>query len=111
MLRQHARMLSRLRATLVAAAAAGSSLITTGCNGDGDQAATPCTPGGPGSVDPGPCEPDPLRTDLPPLWNDNSVDAYDCPILEHTAQHGELDAMIFKAMIYVESRFQYDAIG
>ena len=57
-------------------------------------------------ISPGPCDPDPLRTDLPPLWNGNSVDAYDCPILEYTAEYNEPDAMVFKAMIYVESRFQ-----
>ena len=99
-------------ATIIAAALAALSLLTTGCQDDGDHTpATPCTAGGPGTIDPGPCEPDPLRTDLDPLWNGNSVDAYDCPILEYTAQYGEPDAMIFKAITYVESRFQYDAVG
>jgi hypothetical protein len=102
---------STLRAAL-AAAAIGASSLAGGCNGDPeDPAATVCDPGGPGTPDPGPCDPDPLRADLPLLWNGNSVDAYDCPILEYTAKYDEPDAMIFKAMLYVESRFQYDAVG
>jgi hypothetical protein len=111
MLRQDAGMLSRIRAKLVVAAIGASSLATTGCSSERDQTATACTPSGPGTIDPGPCDPDPLRTNLPPLWNGNSVDAYDCPILQSTAEHNEPDAMIFKAIIYVESRFQYDAVG
>lgn len=104
-------MLARIGTTLIAAALGASSLITTGCNGEPDGSATPCASGGPGSADPGPCDPDPLRTDLPPLWNDLSVDIYDCPIVEFTPKYNEPDAMIFKAMVYVESRFQNDAIG
>jgi hypothetical protein len=34
-----------------------------------------------------------------------SVDAFDCPILTWTAKYMEPDAMVFKAIIYVESRF------
>ncbi len=60
---------------------------------------------------PGSCDPDPLRTNLTPLWNGLSVDMDDCPILDFTAKYNEPDAMIFKAIIYVESRFQYDAVG
>ena len=95
----------------IAAALVALFFLTNGCQ-DGDQTpATPCTPGGPGTINPAPCDPDPLLTNLDPLWNGNSVDAYDCPILEYTAEYGEPDAMIFKAIIYVESRFQYDAVG
>ena len=61
--------------------------------------------------DGGTCDPDPLLTGLPPLFNGNSVDMYDCPLLTFTAKYGEPDAMVFKAIIYVESRFQYDAVG
>jgi len=52
-----------------------------------------------------------LKTNLPLLFNGNSVDVYDCPILAYTAKYNEPDAMIFKAIIYVESRFQFDAVG
>ncbi len=96
-----------MRAALIAAAIGAISAVAAGCADSGDA----CTPGGPGSTDPEPCDSDPLRTDLPPLWNDNSVDAYDCPILQYTAAYNEPDAMIFKAILYVESRFQYDAVG
>ncbi len=61
--------------------------------------------------DTGTCSPDPLLTNLPPLFNGNSVDSYDCAILKFTAKYNEPDAMVFKAIIYVESRFQYDAVG
>jgi hypothetical protein len=99
--------LARPGATLLAAV-----LFTTGCKSEpDDHTAALCAPGGPGTADPGPCEPDPLRTNLAPLWNGNSVDTYDCPILTYTVEYNEPDAMIFKAIIYVESRFQYDAVG
>jgi len=100
---------SGLRIAILLVALGAIALVTAGCKED-----TPhqvCTPGGPGTIDPGPCDPDPLRTGLPVLWNGNSVDAYDCPILQYTAQYGEPDAMVFKAILYVESRFQYDAVG
>jgi hypothetical protein len=52
------------------------------------------------------CDPDPLRTgETSPA----GVDAYDCEILTATQKYGEPDAMIFKAMIYAESRFTFDA--
>ena len=96
---------------IVPAVLAAISLVSTGCDEGNQTPPTPCTAGGPGTTVPAPCDPDPLRTNLDPLWNGNSVDEYDCPILEYTAEYGELDAMIFKAMVYVESRFQYDAVG
>jgi len=61
--------------------------------------------GGPVAVDAGSCATDPLRTGLTAMQTGVSVDAFDCPILEWTAKYGEPDAMIFKAIIYVESRF------
>jgi hypothetical protein len=103
---------ARFGAAILVAALGASSLLTTGCKSEPeDHRAAVCAAGGPGAIDPGPCDPDPLRTDLEPLWNGNSVDAYDCPILEYAAQYDEPDAMIFKAILYVESRFQYDAVG
>ena len=112
MLFENPRVLARLGATIIVAALGASPLFTTGCKSEPeDRPATVCAAGGPGTTDPGPCDPDPLRTNLPPLWNGNSVDMDDCPILEFTAKYNEPDAMIFKAIIYVESRFQYDAVG
>src|SRR5512135_94416 len=96
-----------VRSSLLAAVLGAGLLLATGCGGGGnaptDAASTP--------PDARACDPDPLKTSLPPLWNGNSVDMYDCPILELTAKYSEPDAMIFKAIIYVESRFQFDAIG
>jgi hypothetical protein len=52
---------------------------------------------------------DPLKTGLTAQQTGVSVDIADCPILEWSAKYGEPDPMVFKAIIYVESRFQYDA--
>lgn len=103
---QHDPVLRR-GATRLAAALAASLLVATGCKGSSDGGGV----GGSFPVDAGACAPDPLHTGLPPLFNGNSVDMDDCPILDSTAKYGEPDAMIFKAIIYVESRFQYDAVG
>jgi len=40
-----------------------------------------------------------------------SVDAFDCPILKWAAHYNEPDPMIFKAIIYVESRFDQTAVA
>jgi hypothetical protein len=88
----------------------GSSSGTSGTSGSGGTSGTSGASGAPPS-DAGACASDPLKTNLPPLFNGNSVDSYDCPILTYTATYGEPDAMVFKAIIYVESRFQFDAVG
>jgi len=106
------------------AAALGAVLVAPGCsggssgNGGGGGSDSGSGSGGGsgggsdgGTVDAGTCNPDPLKTGLPALFNGNSVDMYDCPILTFTAKYNEPDAMVFKAIIYVESRFQYDAVG
>ena len=54
------------------------------------------------------CTTDPLRTGITDQVN---TDDYDCLILQLTQKYAEPDAMIFKAIIYVESRFQYDAVA
>jgi hypothetical protein len=111
---QHERSwVSQRGATSIAAVLAASLLVSTGCKGssDGGSAGGASGVGGSFPVDAGACSPDPLHTGLQPLFNGNSVDMDDCPILEFTAKYGEPDAMIFKAIIYVESRFQYDAVG
>jgi len=92
---------------LPAAALASSVLVLAGCGDFTNHA----TDGDAVSLDPGSCNPDPLRTNLAPLWNGMSVDIDDCPILDFAAKYHEPDAMIFKAIGHVESRFQYDAVG
>jgi hypothetical protein len=135
MLPHFAPSASKSRGWLLAAVLGAALLATTGCNGSSDTGGNNGTDGGGagggggngtgggggngtggggGSSTPpdaGTCSPDPLLTKLPPLFNGNSVDMYDCPILQFTAKYNEPDAMIFKAIIYVESRFQYDAVG
>jgi len=59
-----------------------------------------CSGGGPT------CNPDPLKTGI---TDQAGTDAYDCLLLQATQKYNEPDAMIFKAIIYVESRFQIDA--
>jgi hypothetical protein len=97
---------------LIAAALGASLLVSIGCKGaSGGAAAGGSGVGGSFPVDAGSCASDPLHTGLPPLFNGNSVDSFDCQILEYTAKYNEPDAMVFKAIIYVESRFQYDSVG
>jgi hypothetical protein len=83
--------------------------ILAGCEFVGDT--TQPDPNGPGTCEGVPqCEvdagnPDPLHTCKP------TVDAYDCRILALTAMAGELDAMIFKAQVSLESNFDVLAIS
>lgn len=58
-----------------------------------------------------PCEPDPLRTGITIEWSGIPVDRYDCQILRFTEKYGEPDAMIFKAIIDIESNFEHAADG
>lgn len=79
-----------------------------GCDGGGSGGA-----GGGGGTTAigGACDTDPLRTGLTAQQTGVSADAFDCEILAATARHGEPDAMIFKAIIYVESRFDEAAVA
>lgn len=58
-----------------------------------------------------PCDPDPLRTGITIEWSGIPVDRTDCQILRFTEEYGEPDAMIFKAIIDIESNFEHDAVG
>jgi hypothetical protein len=109
MSRHERRSVSRLGVTFIAAALAVSPFVSTGCHGGAGS--TGSSVGGSMSINPGSCSPDPLHTGLQPLFNGYSVDIDDCPILMSTAKYGEPDAMIFKAIVYVESRFQSNAVG
>jgi hypothetical protein len=61
-----------------------------------------------GDANPMSCSPDRLHTGLATPAN---IDAYDCELLRYTQQFNEPDALIFKAIIYVESRFQFDSMS
>jgi hypothetical protein len=56
------------------------------------------------------CE-DTLCTGIVIEWSGVPVDLYDCRILRFTEEYGEPDAMIFKAIIDIESNFEHDATG
>jgi hypothetical protein len=64
-----------------------------------------------GLLSDGGCESDPLHTGLVATQTGVSVDAFDCPILQWAAHYNELDPMIFKGIIYVESRFDDTAVA
>jgi hypothetical protein len=57
------------------------------------------------------CEPDPLRTGITIEWSGIPVDRYDCKVLRFAEEYAEPDAMIFKAIIDIESNFEHDADG
>jgi hypothetical protein len=59
----------------------------------------------------GSCTPDELHTGLTAEQTGVSVDAFDCPILYWTGKYNEPDPMIFKAIIYVESRFDDTSVA
>jgi hypothetical protein len=59
----------------------------------------------------GSCSPDLLKTGLVAMQTGVSVDAFDCEVLAWAAKYGEPDPMIFKAIIYVESRFDDTAVA
>src|SRR5260221_1613998 len=90
---------SQRGATFIAVALGASLLVSTGCKEasggttsggttSGGTTSGGTTSGGVGGsfpVDAGACAPDPLHTGLAPLFNINSVDMDDCPIVERTA--------------------------
>jgi hypothetical protein len=87
----------------------GGSGGTGGVGGSGGSGGTGGADGG--FTTDGSCDPDPLKTGLVTEQNGLSVDLYDCPILYWTAYYKEPDPMIFKAIIYVESRFEDTAVA
>jgi hypothetical protein len=74
-----------------------------GCGGGGE--------GGDGLVVTGSCTPDILKTRIVAQQTGVSADAFDCQILQWTAHYKEPDPMIFKAIIYGESRFDTNAVA
>lgn len=89
--------------------ASALALALLGCGGSGGGSGG--STGSSGTTSPGSCDSDPLHTGLTAQQTGVSVDAFDCPILEWTAKYHEPDAMIFKAIIYVESRFDQTAVA
>jgi hypothetical protein len=97
------------------------AFLVEGCGGGGSGAVDEAGPGNPPveagagspsdageaavSVTADACTTDPLHTGLTAVQTGVSVDSFDCPILQWSAHYNEPDPMIFKAIIYVESRF------
>ncbi len=79
------------------AASGGSGGRTSGAGGSGGTSTS--------------CNPDILATGMTAQQTGVSVDAFDCEILKWSAHYNEPDPMIFKAIIYVESRFDKEAVG
>ena len=79
--------------------------------GQGDAGTAADGNAAPDGATPGSCSPDILHTGLTAQQTGVSVDAFDCPILEWAAKYGEPDPMIFKAIIYVESRFDDTSVA
>lgn len=80
----------------------------------GDSSSSPGDAGAPqgdGAVITGSCDPDPLKTGLVAMQTGVSVDAFDCAVLKWTAKYNEPDPMIFKAIMYVESRFDQTSVA
>jgi hypothetical protein len=92
---------------------AGSSASMTGTSTGGSTGTTSTATSGSSSsagdaggfTYDGSCSPDALKTGLVAMQTGVSVDAFDCEVLKWAHYYGEPDPMIFKAIIYVESRF------
>ncbi len=83
-----------------------------GCNGGGTS--SDAGTGNDASTDvviSGSCDTDPLKTGLTATQTGVSVDAFDCQVLKWTAFYNEPDPMIFKAIMYVESRFDDTSVA
>jgi hypothetical protein len=91
----------------LAACSSGSAANASGDAGSGNPGTGNGSDGGSSAS----CATDPLKTGLVAQQTGVSVDAFDCQILEWTAKYGEPDAMIFKAIIYVESRFDETSVA
>jgi Transglycosylase SLT domain len=89
----------------------GSTSTSSGTGGAAGTSGTGTGGAGTGGATSGSCDPDPLHTGLTAMQTGISVDAFDCEILKWAAYYKEPDPMIFKAIIYVESRFDDTAVA
>jgi len=90
------------------------AVFAIGCSGGDEGGANPgpADTGVPGDTASGiTCTTDPLRTGLVAKQTGVSVDAFDCAILHFATKFAEPDPMIFKAIIYVESRFDKNSVA
>jgi len=82
-----------------------------GGGGGGDGGAPNDAAASPDTYTSGSCDTDPLKTGLVAQQTGVSVDAFDCSVLKWSAQYDEPDPMIFKAVMYVESRFDNTSVA
>jgi hypothetical protein len=91
----------------------GSSPVPDGTLGD-DAAGLSDAPSASETSEPlddGSCGADPLHTGLTATQTGVSVDAFDCAVLKWAAYYKEPDPMVFKAIMYVESRFDDTSVA
>jgi hypothetical protein len=114
-----------LGAALACGSGSGSGGNGTGTGGDSGPSSSggssgsgsssgglPITDAGlPDTYTAGSCTPDVLKTGLVAMQTGVSVDAFDCSVLTWTAHYAEPDPMIFKAIMYVESRFDNTSVA
>jgi hypothetical protein len=101
---------------LFVAACSGSGDTTTGGGGDAASSTSTSTSTSTSSsvstgAGGGDCASDPLTTGIVAMQTGVSADAFDCDVLSWSAHFGEPDPMLFKAVMYNESRFDEDAIA
>jgi hypothetical protein len=94
---------------VLAAQACGGSSKAAGDAGGG--AARGGDAGAPNTATDGSCTSDPLETGLTAEQTGVSVDAFDCQVLQWAAYYKEPDPMVFKAIMYVESRFDQTEVA
>ncbi len=85
------------------------SLLMLGCSSSGD--GTTVDGGADVFVNPGTCDPDPLKTGITAQQTGISADAFDCAVLKTTAKYAWPDPMLIKAVMYGESRFDQFSAG
>lgn len=89
----------------------GGALAGDAAPGSGTSSTSSSASSSGGDGGPGACNPDSLRTGIVAKQTGVSADAFDCEILQATAKHAEPDPMIFKAIMYLESRFDAASVA
>jgi hypothetical protein len=99
----HASVLGLFACSIALAGCGGGGFSGGGGGGTSSSASTGTSSGS--------CDTDPLKTGLVAQQTGVSADAFDCEILTMTAMFQEPDPMIFKAVMYNESRFDKNAVA
>lgn len=81
-------------------------LALVGCSGS----STNGNDGG-SMMNPGTCDPDPLKTGIVAMQTGISADKFDCAVIKMSAKYNWPDPMLVKAVMYGESRFDQFSAG